>query len=76
MAAALLLHDVWDISREMIPETFARYYSEARLSGVWEEFKAVSRHLDVTDESACRQTIFKAVWLFETFLKRLREYTQ
>lgn len=76
MAAALLLRDVWDVSSETVPETFAAYYSDARLSEVWEEFRALTPLQDVTDESSRRQTIFKAVWLFETFLKRLREYTR
>ena len=76
MGAALLAHGLWDIQMERLPEQFGHYFANQPVIKTWELFQARRNQLDSKDEENCRAAAFETVWLFECFLKELKEYTR
>jgi hypothetical protein len=75
MASGLLIHNQWDITIETVPGLFHHYYQDGPLQRIWKEYRALQQLREPTDQVACRQAAFEAVWLFECFLEGLEEYT-
>lgn len=72
MATALVKHNQWDIDSQTLPERFEQFYPDPSLGDIWHELSGTLYETDVVDEASCRQSAFEAVWLFESFLRRLR----
>ena len=76
MSTALLLHDEWDMQAEDIPARFESAFQDKQLEECWREFRALLKSADVMNEQDSRRAAYEAVWLFESFLRRLRSYAQ
>jgi hypothetical protein len=72
MATALVPHNQWDIDSQTLPERFEQFYSDRSLGDTWQELSGTLYLTDVVDEASCRRSAFESVWLFESFLRRLR----
>jgi hypothetical protein len=75
MGTALLVHGVWDITMEGLPDLFAQYFANQPVIEIWKSFDTARNKLDPKDEIACRELAFETAWLFESFLRELREHT-
>ncbi len=75
MSTALLAHGVWDVQIESLPDQFTHYFANEPATKTWRSFHALLSNLAANDEEACRAGAFEAVWLFECFLRELKEYT-
>jgi len=76
MSTALLAHGVWDIQIESLPDQFTHYFANEPATKTWRSFHALRSNLAAKDAEACRAAAFEAVWLFECFLRELKEYTR
>jgi len=76
MGTALLAHDVWDVQMETLPKQFAQYFCNQPVMKTWELFDRLRSTLDSDNQPDHRAAAFEAVWLFENFLRELKEYTR
>lgn len=76
MSTALLIRGEWDGPFDSIPARFEAAYHDEQLKNFWRELGELRMSLDAQDESSCRRASYEAVWLFECFLRRLREYVK
>jgi hypothetical protein len=68
MGTAVLLHNHWDIDTITLPDLFDRLFPGESL---WTEFNEQQQRPVENPEAAA----YHAVWLFETFARRLEAYT-
>lgn len=68
MGTAVLLHNHWDIDTITLPDLFDRLFPDESL---WTEFNEQQQRPVENPEAAA----YHAVWLFETFTRRLEAYT-
>ncbi len=73
MATALLVRDVWDVSMQTIPAQFESMYEDEQAKEIVLKLESLYQ-IDPANEYACRKAAHESVWLFETFLQRLRQY--
>ncbi len=71
MGTAVLLHDHWDIDTATLPALFAQLFPEENLSPIWPQFQEQRQRLQSEPSAAA----YHAVWLFETFARRLEACT-
>jgi hypothetical protein len=76
MLTALLLRGEWASTFDAILPRFQRAYQDEEINDLWKEFGALRSSLNWMDKTACRRAAYEAVWIFECFLRRLREYTE
>jgi len=76
MGTALLAHGVWDITMQSLPHLFAQYFENQPVTEIWSSFNSIRKELDNKDDAVCRAAAFETAWLFESFLRELREYTR
>ena len=76
MGTALLAHGVWDVNLEGLPDLFAQYFKNQPVTEIWQSFNSIRKELDTKDDVGCRAAAFETAWLFESFLRELREYTR
>jgi hypothetical protein len=74
MMTALLTNDEWAVNGETVPALFQALYPDKALKQIWMEFDALLSGAEVSDEVLYRRRAFEAVWLFESFLKRLETH--
>jgi hypothetical protein len=74
MMTALLANDEWAVNGETVPALFQTLYPDNALKQIWMEFNALLSGVEVSDEVLNRERAFEAVWLFESFLKRLEAH--
>lgn len=71
MATALLTHGIWDVSMETIPARFESKYADEQITEITRKLAALYQ-VDPANEYASRRAAYESVWLFESFLRRLR----
>lgn len=71
MGTAVLLHNQWDINVAALPALFAQHFPEESSSPIWPQFNEQRQRLANEPAAAA----YHAVWLFETFIRRLEVYT-
>lgn len=71
MGTAVLLHDQWDINVATLPDLFAQLFPEEAADPIWPQVQTQRPRLADEPEAAA----YHAVWLFETFVRRLEAYT-
>ncbi|MGA9997091.1 MAG: hypothetical protein WBP93_16860 [Pyrinomonadaceae bacterium] len=74
MLTALLLRGEWAANIDAIVPRFERAYQDEQIKSLWQELNALIDSINWTDQATCRRAAYEAVWLFECFLRRLREY--
>jgi hypothetical protein len=74
MTTALLPYNDWDVEAETLSQRFTERYPDPELGHFWDDLSGVLYSTNVVDEASCRQSAFESVWLFESFLQRLRAY--
>ena len=76
MGTALLAHGVWDVTMEHLPDLFTPYFENQPVMAIWKSFDTARKELDTKNVAACRAVAFEVAWLFESFLRELKEYTR
>ncbi|MCA9979073.1 MAG: hypothetical protein KC413_25100 [Anaerolineales bacterium] len=71
MGTAVLLHNQWDIDTSTLPTLFAQLFPEENNQPIWPQLKEQRQRLKSEPSAAA----YHAVWLFETFVRRLEAYT-
>lgn len=71
MATALLAQGVWDVSMETLPARFQSFYADEQIQEITRKLTALYQ-VDPANEYASRKAAYESVWLFESFLRRLR----
>lgn len=76
MATALLVRGEWEVEFDSLPQRFDARFADARLKATWQDYadlRARAEGAGESDEAAQRASAFEAVWLFESFMRRLKE---
>lgn len=76
MALALLIRGEHDVEWEALPDRFIHVYSDSQAKRIWEAFCPFLKMMGDEKYHISRSNIFEAVWLFESFIRALRRYTQ
>ncbi|MCB9422263.1 MAG: hypothetical protein H6667_20840 [Ardenticatenaceae bacterium] len=71
MGTAVLLHNRWDIDVTTLPSLFVHLFPEEKANPLWPQLQAQRSRLVAEPQAAA----YHAVWLFETFIRRLEAYT-
>ena len=71
MGTAVLLHNQWDIDTGTLPALFAHLFPPENRPFIWPQL--CDQRQQLADEPAA--AAYQAVWLFETFVRRMEAYT-
>jgi len=77
MATMLLMHQESCVEAETIPSRFEHLCTDNQLKNIRSEFNDIVRRIDAThatDAGTQKQSALEAVWLFERFIRSLRDY--
>lgn len=76
MATALLLYNELDICTDTLFDRFQYFFPDEAIITVLRDFALLIKKINGMDVEISRDSAFEATWLFESFLKCLREYTK
>jgi len=73
MATALLVSGDWQGPFASVPARFLAAYGDYQFGKLWREFNELKTRMSAETETGRRRFAFEAVWLFECFLRQLRD---
>lgn len=73
MGTALLTRGEWEVDMESLPGRFGAAFADRPLQATWHGYAELAGSGGEADEATGRRRAFEAVWLFESFLRRLKE---